>query len=411
MREETIKKYQKYGIDVYKAIETLKNIPISIQCWQLDDIDGFLDKTSLSGGIQSTGSYPYKARSFEELTSDYKFALDLIPGKKKINLHAIYEDTDIVDRSEIGPKNFSRWLKFAKENGYGIDFNPTVFSSDKLVDNLSLSSPKKEIRDYWIKHCINSIKISEYFGKETKEKSLCNIWIPDGEKETPADRLSLRENLKNSLDEIFKYKYNKDYCDVSLESKVFGIGVESFTVGSFEFYQNYVAKIDILNLVDMGHFHPTENVADKISSLLLFNKKLALHISRPVRWDSDHVVKLNDDLQEVCDEIVKCNALNRVYIGLDYFDGSINRVASLVIGARNLVKALLKALLTPWDKLKKAQNEGDHTTVLYLEEEIKTLPWQEVYEEYLKETNVESEDTWFDKVKTYEKEVLSKRGN
>ena len=347
MRKEVIEVYKKLGIDVKEAIEKLKNIPISVQCWQLDDIDGFLKKESLSGGIATTGNYPYKARNFEELTSDYAFALSLIPGTKKINLHAIYEDSDIVDRSEITYLNFKRWIEFAKKNNVGIDFNPTVFSSDMLVDGLSLSSPKKEVRDYWIKHCINSIKVSEKFGEILHKKSLCNIWIPDGLKESPANRLVLRENLKNSLDKIFEYKYNKEYCAVSLESKVFGIGVESFTVGSSEFYQNYCAKNGLLNLIDMGHYHPTENVADKISSILTFNDEIAFHISRPVRWDSDHVVKLNDELQEVCDELVKCNALNKAYIGLDYFDGSINRVAALVIGARNLVKALLKSLLTP----------------------------------------------------------------
>ena len=410
MRKEVIETFKKYGVDVKKAIEKLKSVPISVQCWQLDDIDGFLKKESLSGGIASTGNYPYKARNFEELTEDYKFALDLIPGTKKINLHAIYEDSDLVDRRDISINNFKRWLEFAKANDYGIDFNPTVFASPMLVDGLSLSSPQEEVRDYWIKHCINSIKISEKFGEILHKKSLCNIWIPDGLKEVPADRISLRENLKNSLDKIFEYKYNKDYCDVSLESKVFGIGVESCTIGSWEFYQNYCAKTDVLNLIDMGHYHPTENVADKISSVLLFNKKIAFHISRPVRWDSDHVVKLNDELQEVCDELVKCSALDRAYIGLDYFDGSINRVASLVIGSRNLVKALLRSLLTPWETLKKYQNEGRHTEVLMLQEELKTLPWNEVYEEYLKECGVESEYTWFKKVQEYEKRVMSKRG-
>ena len=410
MRKEVIETFKKYGVDVKKAIEKLKSVPISVQCWQLDDIDGFLKKESLSGGIASTGNYPYKARNFEELTEDYKFALDLIPGTKKINLHAIYEDSDLVDRRDISINNFKRWLEFAKANDYGIDFNPTVFASPMLVDGLSLSSPQEEVRNYWIKHCINSIKISEKFGEILHKKSLCNIWIPDGLKEVPADRISLRENLKNSLDKIFEYKYNKDYCDVSLESKVFGIGVESCTIGSWEFYQNYCAKTDVLNLIDMGHYHPTENVADKISSVLLFNKKIAFHISRPVRWDSDHVVKLNDDLQEVCDELVKCSALDRAYIGLDYFDGLINRVASLVIGSRNLVKALLRSLLTPWETLKKYQNEGKHTEVLMLQEELKTLPWNEVYEEYLKECGVESEYTWFKKVQEYEKRVMSKRG-
>lgn len=410
MRKEVREIYKKYGINLNKVLNKLKTIPISIQCWQLDDVKGFISNENITGGIASTGNYPYKARNFDELVQDYKFALDLIPGKKKLNLHAIYEDSNIVDRKDISINNYQKWLNFALENGYGIDFNPTLFSSDMLVDNLTLSSPKKEIRDYWIKHCINSIKISEQFGKILQKKSLCNIWIPDGLKESPANRISLRENLKSSLDEIFKYKYDKKYCDVSLESKVFGIGLESFTVGSWEFYQNYCAKSSVINLIDMGHYHPTENVADKISSILLFNKKLALHISRPVRWDSDHVVKLNDELQEVCDEVVKCNALENTYLGLDFFDGSINRVAALIIGARNLVKALLRSLLTPWDLLKKYQDEEKHTELLKLQEEIKTLPWNEVYNEYLKRNNCESEYTWFDKVKKYEKEVMQKRG-
>lgn len=408
MRKEVIETYKKYGVDVNKAIETLKNIEVSIQCWQLDDINGFLSNEVLTGGIQSTGNYPYKARNFEELTSDFKQAIKYIPGKKRVNLHAIYESDNIVDRSEITFSNFKRWVDFAKENDLGIDFNPTCFASNMLKDNLSLSSYDENVRNYWIKHCINSIKTSEDISRKLNKKVLVNIWIPDGLKESPSNRLSLRQNLKDSLDKIFEYKYDRNLIDVSVESKVFGIGVESFTVGSFEFYLNYAKENNLIPLLDMGHFHPSENVADKISSLLLFNPKIALHVSRGVRWDSDHVIKLNDDLQEIADELVKTNALNRTYLALDFFDGSINRVTALIIGTRNMHKALLKALLTPWDLLTKAQEELDHTKTLYLQEKIKELPWNEVYEEYLKQEGVKED--FYDDIKAYENEIMSKRG-
>lgn len=411
MNKQTIETYKKYGINVKNVLKSLKKIKISIHCWQLDDVNGFENSGPLTGGIQSTGNYPYRANNFEELTSDLDKALSYIPGTKKINLHASYQSDNVVDRKDVSPKQFVRWVEYAKERNLGLDFNPTIFASDKLVDGLSLSSPKKEVRDYWITHCINSIKVSEYFASELNQKSLCNIWIPDGLKEVPSDRYTPRLRLKESLDEILSYKYDKNKVDISVESKVFGIGVESFTVGSHEFYMNYAAKNNILCLLDTGHFHPTENVADKISSLLLFNKKLALHISRPVRWDSDHVLKLNDDLQEVCDELVKCNALDRTYIGLDYFDASINRIAALVIGTRNVEKALLRSLLTPWNLLKEAQDNGDHTLTLALQEEIKTLPWQDVWNEYCKQENVMDENEWFNDLRKYEKETLSKRGN
>lgn len=408
MRKEVIETYKKYGVDVNKAIETLKNIEVSIQCWQLDDINGFLSNEVLTGGIQSTGNYPYKARNFEELTSDFKQAIKYIPGKKRVNLHAIYESDNIVDRSEITFSNFKRWVDFAKENDLGIDFNPTCFASNMLKDNLSLSSHDENVRNYWIKHCINSIKTSEDISRKLNKKVLVNIWIPDGLKESPSNRLSLRKNLKDSLDKIFEYKYDRNLIDVSVESKVFGIGVESFTVGSFEFYLNYAKENNLIPLLDMGHFHPSENVADKISSLLLFNPKIALHVSRGVRWDSDHVIKLNDDLQEIADELVKTNALNRTYLALDFFDGSINRVTALIIGTRNMHKSLLKALLTPWDLLTKAQEELDHTKTLYLQEKIKELPWNEVYEEYLKQEGVKED--FYDDIKAYENKIMSKRG-
>ena len=409
MRKETKELYARYGIDIDKALKTLAKTKISIHCWQLDDVSGFENNTSLTGGIQSTGNYPGKARNFEELTQDLTVALKHIPGKKKINLHACYQTGEIVDRKDISPKQFSKWVDYAKEHNLGLDFNPTLFSSNMMKDGLTLSSPDEEIRKYWIEHVINSIKVTEYFGHELHQKALCNIWIPDGLKETPSDRRGPRLRLKNSLDEILKYKYDKKVMDVSVESKVFGIGVESYTVGSNEFYLSYAMKNNILCLLDTGHFHPTENVADKISSLLLFSPRLALHVSRPVRWDSDHVLKLNDDLQEVADELVKCNALNKTYIGLDYFDGSINRVASLIIGSRNMEKALLRALLTPWDLLKEAQDSYDHTKTLALQEEIKTLPWQEVWNEYLKKYGYVDDETWYKEIKEYEKEILKER--
>lgn len=409
MREEVVKKFKEFGINPNEAIEKVRNMPISIQCWQLDDIDGFLKAESLTGGIQSTGNYPFKARNFEELTSDLKEALKFIPGKKKVNLHAIYESDALVDRSEISAKNFRRWIEFAKENNIGIDFNPTCFASEMLKDNLTLSSYDENVRNYWIKHCVNSIKTSEDIARELNQKVLVNIWVPDGLKESPSNRIELRKNLKNSLDKILDYKFDRNLVDVSVESKVFGIGVESFTVGSFEFYLSYAKENNLVPLLDMGHFHPTENVSDKISSLLLFFSKIALHTSRGVRWDSDHVLKLNDELQEVCDELVKNDAFDRTYLAMDFFDGSINRVDALIIGARNLIKALIKASLTPWKLLGEAQKEGDHTKILYLQEKIKELPWEEVYVEYLKEENIKND--FYEDVKKYEKDVMSKRGN
>lgn len=411
MRKEVKEIYAKYGIDLNKALKTLAKTKISIHCWQLDDVNGFENKTSLTGGIQSTGDYFGKARNFEELTQDLDLALKHIPGLKKINLHATYQSDNIVDRKDITPDQFKGWVKYAKERNLGLDFNPTLFSSSMLKDGLTLSSPDKEVRDYWIKHVQNSLKVTEYFGRELHQKALCNIWIPDGLKEVPADRMGPRLRLKEALDEILSYKYDKKVMDIAVESKVFGIGVESYTVGSHEFYLSYAMKNNVLCLLDTGHFHPTENVADKISSLLLFSPRLAFHVSRPVRWDSDHVLKLNDDLQEVADELVKCNALDKAYIGLDYFDGSINRIAALIIGTRNMEKALLRALLTPWNLLKEAQDNYDHTRVLALQEEIKTLPWNEVWNEYLQRNGYVDDSSWYQEIKVYEKEVLEKRGN
>ena len=410
MRKEVVRIYKSYGVDVYKALRQLKETKISLHCWQLDDVKGFESNGDLTGGIQTTGNYLGRARNFKELTSDLDKALAYIPGSKKINLHAIYQTGKIVERSDVGPEQFKEWVNYAKERGLGLDYNPTIFSHPMLVDGLSLSSPDEKVRNYWIKHCINGLKITEMFGRELGQKSLMNIWIPDGLKDTPADRLGPRLRLKDSLDKILSgYKYDKKVMDVSVESKVFGIGVESYTTGSNEFYLNYAASRGVCCLLDTGHFHPTENVADKISSMFAFYNKLAFHVSRPVRWDSDHVLKLNDDLQDVADELVKCDGLKRSYIGLDYFDASINRVAALVIGARNMEKALLKALLTPWGLLKEAQDNGDHTRVLALQEEIKTLPWGEVWDEYLKRQQMVSDKQMYLEIKEYEDKVLSKR--
>lgn len=410
MRKEVVEIYRSYGIDIENTLEKLAKTKISLQCWQLDDVKGFENNLELTGGIQATGNYLGRARNFEELTQDLDKALKHIPGSKKINLHAIYQTGKIVDRKDVGPEQFKLWIDYAKKRGLGLDYNPTIFSHPMMVDGLSLSSPDEKVRNYWIEHCINGLKITEMFAKETGQKSLMNIWIPDGQKETPADRIGPRLRLKDSLDKILNgYDYDKKIMDVSVESKVFGIGVESYTVGSNEFYLNYACTRGILNLIDSGHYHPTEVVADKISSMYSFFDKLAFHVSRPVRWDSDHVLKLNDDLQDIADEIVKCDGLERSYIGLDYFDASINRVMALIIGARNMEKALLKALLTPWDLLKEAQNSYDHTKVLALQEEIKTLPWGEVWDEYLVRQNMVSDKEVYKDIMLYEKEVLSKR--
>ena len=410
MRKQIKEIYESYGVNVFEALRKLKETKISLHCWQLDDVKGFEGDGDLTGGIQTTGNYPGRARNFKELTQDLDFALKYIPGSKKINLHAIYQTGKPVERCDVGPEQFKEWVKYAKERGLGLDYNPTIFSHPMLKDGLSLSSPDEKVRNYWIKHCINGLKITEMFGKELGQKSLMNIWIPDGLKDVPADRLGPRMRLKDSLDKILAgYKYDKKVMDVSVESKVFGIGVESYTTGSNEFYLNYAASRNICCLLDTGHFHPTENVADKISSMYCFYNKLAFHVSRPVRWDSDHVLKLNDDLQDVADELVKCDGLKRSYIGLDYFDASINRIAAMVIGARNMEKALLRALLTPWNLLKEAQDSYDHTRVLALQEELKTLPWGEVWDKYLKSQGMVSDAQMFEEVRQYEKEVLLKR--
>ena len=407
---EAKEKYAKYGIDTEKALETLKNVSISVHCWQGDDVVGFDSAEALSGGIQATGNYPGRARTPEELMADYDKAFSLIGGKKKLNLHAcyaIFEDGEAVGRDEIEPKHFSKWVEFAKARGMGIDFNPTFFSHPMVKDGLTLSSPDEAVRKYWIKHGIACLKIAEYFAEETGIPCVMNIWIPDGYKDIPADRLAPRARFKASLDEILDAPYDKSKVYVTLESKVFGIGVESYTVGSAEFCLSYSDYKGITPLMDNGHYHPTEVVSDKISSLLLFNEKIALHVTRSVRWDSDHVVIFDDETKEIAKEIVRNDALDRVFIATDYFDASINRISAWVTGVRNVQKALLFALLQPEAELKALQNANNFTEILYLQEEMKMMPVGDVWEEFLSRSGVVA--NYFAEVKKYEAEVLSAR--
>lgn len=409
---EAKKEYAKLGIDTESAIEKIINVPVSIHCWQGDDVTGFDTGDALSGGIQATGNYPGRARTPDELMSDIKKAFSLIPGKKKLNLHAsyaIFENGEKVGRDAIEPRHFAKWVEFAKSEGVGIDFNPTFFSHPMVKDNLTLSSPDEEVRGYWVRHGKACVRIAEYFANETGVPTVLNIWIPDGYKDIPQDRLGPRERFKKSLDEILSVPYDKSKVYVTLESKVFGIGLESYTVGSAEFCLSYSASRGITPLMDNGHYHPTEVVSDKIPSLLLFNEKIALHVTRAVRWDSDHVVILDDETKEIAKEIVRCDALDRVFIALDYFDASINRVAAWVIGARNMHKALLFAALTPSKLLKSYQDKADYTKMLAISEELKTLPFGAVFEEYCNRAGVPYGMDWIDTVDAYERDVLSKR--
>ena len=402
--------YAEYGIDTEKALETLKNVNISVHCWQGDDVIGFDSRESLSGGIQTTGNYPGKANTPEELMADYDKAFSLIPGKKKLNLHAsyaIFDEGESVGRDKIEPKHFRRWVEFAKERNLGIDFNPTFFAHPMVKDGLTLSSPDDEVRKYWINHGIACLKIAEYFATETGIPCVMNIWIPDGYKDIPADRLSPRARFKASLDEILDTPYDKTKVYVTLESKVFGIGLESYTVGSAEFCLSYSDYKGITPLMDNGHYHPTEVVSDKISSLLLFNEKIALHVTRAVRWDSDHVVILDDETKEIAKEIVRNDALDRVFIATDYFDASINRISAWVTGVRSVQKALLFALLQPAEKMKKLQDESNFTDIMYLSEEMKTMPLGDVWNEFLTREGVVA--NYLSEVRKYESEVLSKR--
>ena len=408
--DEAKKIYANLGVDTESALNKLKDVTISVHCWQGDDVIGFDSPSALSGGIQTTGNYPGKATTPEELMADIDKAFSLIPGKKKLNLHAsyaIFEDGEFADRNALEPKHFKKWVDFAKERNMGIDFNPTYFSHSMVKDNLTLSSPDEEVRKFWVEHGICCLKIAEYFANETGIPSVMNIWIPDGYKDIPADRVSPRARFKKSLDEILSTPYDKSKVYVTLESKVFGIGLESYTVGSAEFCLSYSTKNGITPLMDNGHYHPTELVSDKISSLLLFNEKIALHVTRGVRWDSDHVVLFDDETKEIAKEIVCNDALDRVFIATDYFDASINRISAWVTGVRNVQKALLNALLLPADTLKKLQLENNFTELMCLQEEIKTAPFGDIWTEYLLREGVEI--AYLPQIKEYEEKVLVKR--
>lgn len=410
--EDAKKDYEKWDINVDEVFETLKNVPISVHCWQGDDIGGFeVNKESLSGGIDVTGNHPGKATTPEELRQDLEKALSLIPGKHRVNLHAIYAETDgeAVDRDQLKPKHFEKWVAWAKKNGLGLDFNPTLFSHKKSEDGLTLSHPDPEIRQFWIDHCIASRRIGEYFGKELGTPCLTNIWIPDGYKDTPSDRLTPRKRLKEALDEIFAAEIDEQFNIDAVESKLFGIGSEAYVVGSHEFYLSYALKNNKLCLLDTGHYHPTEMVSNKISAMLLFNEKLALHVSRPIRWDSDHVVAFDDELKEIALEIVRNGALDQVMIGLDFFDASINRVAAWTIGTRNMIKALLYSLLIPNKQLKELQEKGDFTRRLALMEEFKTYPFGAIWNYYCETMGVPVKEEWLVEVMDYEKAILAVR--
>ncbi len=409
MYELAKKKYASFGVDTDAAIEQLKTIPVSLHCWQGDDVTGFDHDGPLTGGIQTTG----KARTPEELMADIDKVMSLVPGKVKLNLHAcyaIFEPGEFVDRDKLEPKHFEKWVKFAKERNIGIDFNPTFFSHPKVKNGLTLSSPDAETRKFWIEHGKACIRISEYFAKETGVPCVMNIWIGDGFKDIPADRMGPRMRYKESIEEILKQPFDKNLVKVTVESKVFGIGVESYTTGSAEFTLSFAASHDgVLPLMDNGHYHPTEVVSDKIPALLCFYPEIALHITRGVRWDSDHVLLFDDETKEMAKEIVRCNALDRVFMALDYFDASINRISAWTVGFRSWQKALLSALCTPNEYLKGLQDNAEFTKLMVMQEEIKTLPFGEVWAEYLRRSGIADDASWFEEIEKYEKEVLSKR--
>jgi len=405
------KRYESIGIDTEAALQTLAGVSIAMHCWQGDDVGGFDQDGPLTGGIQATGSYPGKARNPQELMADMDKALSLVPGKHKINLHAcyaIFNAGEYADRDALAPAHFAAWADFAKARGLGIDFNPTFFSHPKAAE-FTLSHPDEAIRNFWIAHGQACIRISEYFAAELGQQCVMNIWIPDGYKDMPADRLAPRARFADSLDKMLAIDYDKEKVLVCLESKVFGIGLESYTVGSSEFCLQYAATRGILSLMDTGHYHPTEVVSDKISSLLLFNETIALHISRPVRWDSDHVVRFDDETREIAKEIVAHNALGRTLLALDFFDASINRVAAWVLGMRNFQKALLAALLTPHAALKEMQHKGRLTELLVMQEEWKLYPVGDVWNRFCEMHGVPQKEDWFASVTEYEAAVLTAR--
>ena len=405
------KRYAEIGVDASAAMAALDRIPVSMHCWQGDDVIGFESSASnLTGGIQTTGNYPGKARNAKELRQDLEAAMAMVPGPKRLNLHAIYlESEQSVERDKIKPEHFSGWVDWAKKMQIGLDFNPSCFSHPLSASGMTLSHPDKKIRQFWINHCRASRHISAYFGKELGTASVMNIWVPDGMKDVPADRLAPRQRLAAALDEIIAEKLPiEQHIDV-VESKLFGIGAESYTVGSNEFCLGYAITRDIALCLDAGHFHPTEVISDKISAAALYVKHLLLHVSRPVRWDSDHVVLLDDETQAIANEIIRNQLVDRVHIGLDFFDASINRVAAWVIGTRNMKKALLRALLEPTQVLRNAELQEDYTSRLALMEEQKSLPWSAIWDQYCATHQVAVGAQWLKDCKHYEAEVLSQR--
>lgn len=402
-------KYAALGVDTERAIEKLGEVPISIHCWQGDDVAGFeAGSGELSGGIAATGNYPGKAKTPQQLRADIKKVLSLVGGKHRLSLHANYAETNgkAVERNELLPQHFENWVAFAKEEGIGLDFNPTLFSHPK-AEGQTLSSLDDGIRNYWVEHCIACREIADYMGRELNNTAVTNVWIPDGMKDIPANRYIFRKKLSDSLDKVFAKKtpHNLD----AVESKVFGIGAESYTVGSHEFYMGYAVKNQTLLTLDTGHFHPTEYVSDKITGVIDFVPGILLHTSRPVRWDSDHVVILDEELQRLMAELCRHDLFDKVHIGLDFFDASINRIAAWVIGIRNTQKALLLGLLEPVDALFDAERSGDYTTRLALMEELKSMPWSAVWEEFLARAGLAGGMAWLADVKQYEKDVLLKR--
>lgn len=404
-------RYASMNIDVEAVLEQLDQIPVSMHCWQGDDVAGFENTGGpLTGGIQATGNYPGKASTPDELRADLEQAFALIPGPKRLNLHAIYlESAQPVARNEIAPEHFSTWVEWAKRHQLGLDFNPTCFSHPLSADGFTLSHPDEKVRRFWIEHCQASRRISAYFGRELGTPSVMNIWVPDGMKDLTIDRLAFRQRLLSALDEVIAEPLDQAHHIDAVESKLFGIGAESFTVGSSEFCLGYAASRGTALCLDAGHFHPTEVISDKISSAILYVPRLLLHVSRPVRWDSDHVVLLDDETQAIAHEIVRHKLLNRVHIGLDFFDASINRIAAWVIGTRNMKKALLRALLEPTETLRKLEQNGDYTARLALLEEQKSLPWQAVWEHYCQRHDVIPGSEWLQQVRQYEETILTQR--
>jgi len=405
-------RYALLGVDTERAIQRLSRVSISLHCWQGDDVGGFESTgEALGGGLAATGNYPGKARTPQELRDDLDMVYRLLPGKHRLNLHAMYAETGgkPVDRAELRPEHFKAWVDWARANHHGLDFNPSLFSHPRAADGLTLSHPDEGIRQYWIEHCIACRKIGAFFGETLGSPCVTNIWIPDGFKDSPCDRKSPRERLLDSLDRILAEKISPDFNLDAVEGKLFGIGAESYTTGSHEFYLGYAVSRQVLLTLDSGHFHPTETIADKLSAVLLYVPEVLLHVSRGVRWDSDHVVTFTDDLQAICQEVVRGNFLDRVHIGLDYFDASINRVAAWVIGARNTLKALLMALLEPADTLRTMELNGDFTGRLVLMEELKGLPFGAVWDYYCLQAGVPVGEAYLDVIRSYEKKVLAER--